>query len=232
MSSAAPVFVEAHVGEHPAAPRAVRWIVPVLIGAGLAIDQHGGPFGQPLVVLATWLVFAALLWRSATPGRVMMGVCLTYATIGELLLSLVWRVYDYRLGNLPLFVPPGHVLLFLLGLSLAPRLSLRAVQIITATAVLAVLYLAATKQDTFSLLLVSVFAVSVLFGRERQLYATMFVLALAMELYGTWLGNWRWSEHVAQTGMVTLNPPIAAGAFYCALDLLVMWTMRRFRLVD
>lgn len=227
MSHAAPVFVEAHVGDHPAAPRAVRWIVPLLIGTGLALDQHGGAWGQPLVVVATWLTFAGLWWRSASPGRVMMAVCLTYATIGELLLSLVWRVYDYRLGNLPLFVPPGHVLLFLLGLSLAPRVSTRVVQVITVSAVLAVAYLAFTKQDTFSLLLVSVFATSVVFGRERQLYATMFVLALLMELYGTWLGNWRWSEHVAQTGMVTLNPPIAAGAFYCALDLLVMWTMRR-----
>ncbi len=54
----------------------------------------------------------------------------------------------------------------------------------------------------------------------------MFVLALAMELYGTWLGNWHWNAAVGSTGLVTLNPPVAAGAFYCALDLLVMLSMR------
>lgn len=159
----------------------------------------------------------------------MMLFCLLYASIGEVLLSLVWRVYDYRLGNLPLFVPPGHVLLFLLGLQLAPRLSDRAVRVITVAAAVIVCGLAVTGRDTFSALLVSVFVASVVFGRERKLYATMFVLALTMELWGTWLGNWHWNAQVGRTGLVTLNPPIAAGAFYCALDLLVMQTMRLIR---
>ena len=34
------------------------------------------------------------------------------------------------------------------------------------------------------------------------------------------------SGQVGSTGMVTLNPPVAAGAFYCALDLLVMVSIR------
>ena len=50
----------------------------------------------------------------------------------------------------------------------------------------------------------------------------MFVLSLAMELYGTWIGNWAWAAEVPWLGLATLNPPIAAGAFYCVLDLLVV----------
>ena len=204
-------------------------VVPALILAGLALDQFGGAYGQPTVVAATVLCFLVFLRAHDKHGRAMMLFCLLYASIGEVLLSLVWRVYDYRLGNLPLFVPPGHVLLFLLGLSIAPRVSDMAVRIISGVAAIAVSFLALTGRDTFSALLVSVFLASVIFGRERKLYATMFVLALTMELWGTWLGNWHWNAHVGQTGMVTLNPPIAAGAFYCALDLLVMLTMRAFR---
>ena len=200
--------------------------IPLLIITGLAVDQLAGAWGQPLVVAVTWLYFLVFLRRCTVSDRVMMGLCLVYASIGEVLLSLVWRVYDYRLGNLPLFVPPGHVLLFLLGLSIAPHVAPWAVRSIAILAALVVAGLAVTGRDTFSVLLVSVFLMSVVFGRERKLYATMFVLALAMELYGTWLGNWHWSPRVAQTGMVTLNPPVAAGAFYCALDLLVMWSMR------
>jgi hypothetical protein len=49
----------------------------------------------------------------------------------------------------------------------------------------------------------------------------MFVLSAAMELYGTWIGNWTWSRDVPWLGLRTLNPPVAAGAFYCVLDLLV-----------
>ena len=45
--------------------------------------------------------------------------------------------------------------------------------------------------------------------------------ALALELYGTWLGNWTWAVDVPRLDLVTTNPPGAAGAFYCALDALV-----------
>jgi hypothetical protein len=204
----------------------IRRLVPTLIVTGLALDQFGGTWGQPLAVAATWLSFLWLLQRLDRAGRTMMLICLAYASFGEVLLSLVWRVYDYRLGNLPLFVPPGHVLLFLLGLTIAPHLSMRVVRTIAIAAALGVAYLGLTGRDTFSVLLCTVFVASVAFGRERRLYATMFVLALAMELYGTWLGNWAWNTQVGTTGLVTLNPPVAAGAFYCALDLLVMWSMR------
>jgi hypothetical protein len=67
------------------------------------------------------------------------------------------------------------------------------------------------------------------FGPARKLYATMFLLALAMEIYGTWLGNWTWSPHVPWLGLTTLNPPLAAGAFYCVLDLLIVATVARVR---
>ena len=43
-------------------------------------------------------------------------------TAGEVFLSLVWGLYEYRLGNIPLFVPPGHVLLFFLGTQIAQRI--------------------------------------------------------------------------------------------------------------
>lgn len=201
-------------------------LVPLLITSGLALDQLGGAWGPPLVVAATWIAFLWILRRADAGHRTMMLLCLAYATVGEVLLSLVWRVYDYRLGNLPLFVPPGHVMLFLLGLAIAPRLSDAMVRIVAGVAASVVAVLALGGRDTFSVVLVSVFLLSVRFGRERKLYATMFVLALLMEWYGTWLGNWHWSAQVGRTGLVTLNPPVAAGAFYCALDLLVMWSMR------
>jgi hypothetical protein len=59
---------------------------------------------------------------------------------------------------------------------------------------------------------------------SRRLYATMFVLSATMEIYGTWIGNWRWSPEVPWLGLTSMNPPLAAGAFYCVLDLLVVTT--------
>jgi hypothetical protein len=57
---------------------------------------------------------------------------------------------------------------------------------------------------------------------SRRLYAVMMVLSLAMELWGTWLGNWAWRREVPWLGLATVNPPLAAGAFYAALDMLVV----------
>jgi hypothetical protein len=50
------------------------------------------------------------------------------------------------------------------------------------------------------------------------------LLALALELYGTWLGNWTWSREVPVIALVTTNPPGLASAFYAVLDALVACT--------
>jgi hypothetical protein len=46
-----------------------------------------------------------------------------------------------------------------------------------------------------------------------------------MEVYGTWLGNWTWAPVAPWLGFTTINPPLAAGAFYCMLDMLVVATV-------
>jgi len=56
----------------------------------------------------------------------------------------------------------------------------------------------------------------------RRLFASTFILCLGLELYGTTLGNWSWERDVPWVGLVTTNPPALAGAFYCALDALVL----------
>ena len=75
--------------------------------------------------------------------------------------------------------------------------------------------------DALSALLVALFLLCLRFGPAPRLYATMFLLSLAMELWGTWLGNWQWQAHAPWLGWATMNPPFAAGAFYCVLDMLV-----------
>jgi C4-dicarboxylate transporter len=57
----------------------------------------------------------------------------------------------------------------------------------------------------------------------------MFMLSLAMEVYGTWLGNWTWAGEAPWLGFTTVNPPLAAGAFYCMLDMLVVASVARTR---
>jgi hypothetical protein len=126
------------------------------IVAGLWIDQAFAA-GQWAVNLAAWLVLAAL-WRSSTrEERPALLACLLIATAGEVFLSLVWGLYDYREGNIPLFVPPGHVLLFWLGTRIAARLPARSEWLVPVVSLPVVAWLAFTGRDTFGPLLFALF---------------------------------------------------------------------------
>ena len=201
-------------------------LIVATIVAGLWIDQAFAA-GQLIVNILAWAVLA-LLWHRSTPQeRPALLACLVIATAGEVFLSLVWGLYDYRLGNIPLFVPPGHVLLFWLGMRIAASLPARSEWLVPLASLPVVAALAFMGRDTFGPLLFAMFVGCTAIRRGRRLYATMFALSLVMELYGTWLGNWTWRAQVPWLGLATTNPPLAAGAFYCVLDLLVVWGVRR-----
>ncbi|MBX3685583.1 MAG: hypothetical protein KF909_05590 [Rhodocyclaceae bacterium] len=191
------------------------------IALGLVLDQYGGPWATHAVSLWTWGLLALLLQRAPSTQRAAMLACLLIATAGELFLALAWGLYSYREAGLPLFVPPGHVLLYMLGLALAERMPSSLVRPIGAVAAIAAAGLWMSGVDALSALLVALFLLCLRFGPAPRLYATMFLLSLAMELWGTWLGNWQWQAHAPWLGWATMNPPFAAGAFYCVLDMLV-----------
>lgn len=199
-----------------------------VIVAGLAVDQAFA-WGQLAVDVAVWALFAVLLVRAPRGCRGVLAACVLIAAAGECTLSLCWGLYDYRLGNVPLFVPPGHALLLLLGMLLAARVGDWVAWLVPAVAAPVVAWQAATGADTLGVLLFLVFVLAVVCGRARRLYAVMFALSLAMELYGTWLGNWTWHPEVHGLGLAAGNPPLTAGAFYCVLDVLVMAVTRGLR---
>ena len=81
--------------------------------------------------------------------------------------------------------------------------------------------------DTMGGILFLTFLICIVFGKAKKLYATMFILSLILEIYGTALGNWTWKLSVPVLGLTTTNPPVSAGAFYCLLDLLVVFSIDR-----
>jgi hypothetical protein len=197
-------------------------LIVATIAGGLLLDYHWSAHGQFVVSCVTWAVALGLWARSDPRIRPALLACLIFATAGEIFLSLVWGLYEYRLRNIPLFVPPGHVLLFFLGMQIAPRLPPRSEWWIAAAAAPLVMALAWMGRDTLGPLLYALFILCMLASPSRKLYATMFVLSATMEIYGTWIGNWRWAPQVPYFGLTAMNPPLTAGAFYCVLDLLVV----------
>ena len=207
---------------YPADYAYMNALIVATIAGGLLLDYHWVRYGQIAVSAIAWIVCFGLWVRSDPGRRPQLLACLVFATAGEVFLSLVWGLYEYRLGNIPLFVPPGHVLLFFLGTQLAARIPDRGEWWIALAAFPVVMAFAWSGRDTLGPLLYGLFVACMLISPSRKLYATMFVLSLAMELYGTWIGNWAWAARVPWLGLATINPPIAAGAFYCVLDLLVV----------
>ena len=201
-------------------------LIVITIAGGLLLDYHWLKYGQVVASAAAWLVCLGLFARTSARTRPALAACLVFATAGEVFLSLGWGLYEYRLANIPLFVPPGHVLLFFLGTRIAARLPGRSEWWIALLAAPVVMLFTWQGRDTLGPLLYALFVACMVISPSRRLYATMFVLSLAMELYGTWIGNWVWAREVPWLGLTTLNPPIAAGAFYCVLDLLVVTATR------
>jgi len=196
-----------------------------VIAGGLLFDQTVDFWGQTLTNVALWALLLCWLRRAPPEDQLTLAVCVCYATLGEIFLSLVWGLYEYRLANIPLFVPPGHALLFMLGAILARHARDWIVWFVPLAATPFVFLLAITGIGTLDALLFALFLLCLLSGRASRLYAVMFVLSLAMEIYGTWLGNWTWAEEAPWLGFTTVNPPLAAGAFYCMLDMLVVATI-------
>jgi hypothetical protein len=193
---------------------------------GLMVDQHGGLAGQLALSVGAWALFFWLLKTSPGEWRLPFYACLVWATAGEIFLSLVWGLYTYRLENIPLFIPPGHLLLFYVGLVLAPRAPRVFVALVPAAAVGWAVFAWVNGFDTVSIPLIVLFIVCMLQPEGRRLYAVMFVASLMLEVYGTWIGNWAWHPDVPYLGLNSANPPLASGAFYCALDVLVGLTVR------
>jgi hypothetical protein len=191
---------------------------------GLMLDRFGGIAGQLAVSVWAWGLMFALIAASRSQWRLPFYACLVWATAGEMFLSLVWGLYTYRLENVPFFVPPGPVMLFWIGLMFAPRIPQWFVHLVPAVAIAYAGYAFYSGVDTISIMLAGLFILCWLQPEGRRLYSLMLVIALLAELYGTWLGNWTWHRDVPYLGLSSNNPPLAAGGFYCVLDVLVVFT--------
>ncbi len=201
-------------------------LVVVTITGGLLVDHYAGLAGQLAVGVWAWAAFFRIIHTAPTEWRLPLYLCLIWSTAGEIFLSLVWGLYTYRLENVPFFIPPGHVLLFYFGLVMAAKVPRSFVLLVPVAAAAYAVFAVVRGYDTLSVPMIVLFILCWLQSDGRRLYSVMLIAALAMELYGTWVGNWAWRPDVPYLGLHSANPPLAAGAFYCALDVLVGLTGR------
>lgn len=173
-------------------------------------------------------LFLFLYYRAERKERIEMLTVLGFATPMELFFSEIWLIYEYQRDLMPLYVPVGHWFLFDSGRILSQKLSQKLSLPILIPFIPLVCYGLLTGGDTSGIFLLILVLGFTKYGPQPSLYATMAWAALAMELLGTYLGNWTWSSEVPWTGLTAWNPPLLVGAFYCLGDVLVNLSVERF----
>jgi hypothetical protein len=175
-----------------------------------------------------WWVFWRIFAQTNRTERIEMLTVVALATPMELFFSEVWLIYEYQRDFMPLFVPAGHYFLFDLGRRGANRLKETWALPLLVPFIPLVVYGAWTGGDTSGIVMLILVLAFTARGPQPKLYATMAWAALAMELWGTYLGNWTWASEVPWTGLTSWNPPLLVGAFYCFGDLLVNLCVAKF----
>jgi hypothetical protein len=194
---------------------------------GLFIEGRTGFTGQLALGLLTTAVLGGLLALHPRAVRIQTLTLVVVATVGEVVGSLVWGLYSYRLDNLPAFVPPGHGLIFLCGISVA-TLSARHGRVLLGAAVVGAAgwgfagLTVLPAKDTAGALGCAALIVVLLWTR-RSLYAGVFLIVMALELYGTAIGTWRWVSTVPGLGLTQGNPPSGAASGYVVFDVVALW---------
>jgi uncharacterized membrane protein YeaQ/YmgE (transglycosylase-associated protein family) len=212
-------------------PLATLGLVIGWIAFALALDQHVGYPGQLALGACTAVVLIALLSLHPRRVRAQTLAVVVIATCGEVIGSLVWGLYSYRLENLPAFVPPGHGLVYLAGLSLAALLRGREAVLLvvaaTAAAAWGVAGMTVLPAQDESGLLGCAFLLAVLLWTRRPVYAGVFMAVMALELYGTAIGTWTWAPSVRGLGLSQGNPPSGVASGYVVFDVLALALVAR-----
>lgn len=202
-------------------PPLVAVLALVVIGldglaASLAVQRALG--------LATAAVLALALRRASTAERRATLACVAVSTSFELFATQLWGLYGYRFGNVPLYVPPGHGLVWLFAerTARAPALVRHARPLVgltlaasTAWAGLALVL----AGDVHGALYWPFFAGCLTFTRFGPTFAATFVLTSFIELLGTRAGTWHWAPAIPGLGLASGDPPSIVAGGYCLFGL-------------
>jgi len=205
----------------------------------LRVDSTATPELHVAVGIGTWAFLLIALALQSPAIRVQVAILVVIATTLEVVGSLIWGAYRYRLGDLPLFVPAGHGIFYLVALRTAalPWILRHQRAIVWTVSLAATAYMVwglvrPPLPDLLGFVTWAIFIRFMARGRAPLLYAVSFVLTMALEFYGTSLAVWTWAPLLPGLWLPAGNPPTGVGAGYCVMDALTRRTgatIRRYR---
>ncbi|HSE54108.1 MAG TPA: hypothetical protein VLB03_00165 [Nocardioidaceae bacterium] len=196
----------------------VLWLDREAAGGSIWLQRGLGVF--------TWVVLGLALRRVTPTVRVQTGVVVAFATLVEYVFSPTLEVYLYRFDNVPMYVPPGHGLVYLSAYALGHT---RLVERHLRAAVVAVVavggvwaahgVLVAERSDALGAFWFACLVGFLLWGPSKPVYVGAFLVVSYLEIVGTELRTWVWQTEDPVLGVSIGNPPSGAAGGYGWFDL-------------
>jgi hypothetical protein len=193
--------------------------------------------------LANALMMVSFLWiykQSNTKLKKLMKYGVVISLCGELLFSLVFGMYEYRLENVPIYVPFGHAILYAAIFywvedEWVQKNSKKIIQFSTAFAIIYGLSWLYFTNDVYGFVCLIVLLAALYYLSNSKFKTpllfpmSMFVLVAYLEQLGTRLECWYWPTIAFDKyeWLPSGNPPSAIGVFYLVFDALCGWLYQR-----
>lgn len=211
----------------------------LLIAGGLFLDSafflDYFSYGQELATIILWLIFFTLLYYLPNRYKEKMIYAVLIGIVGEYLFSLGLKMYQYRLSNIPHYIPPGHAIIYIAAVYFNKNTVVKLHQKLIEKIFLAIIIVFSTyfllfKNDVFGFLLTA----GVIYTlrnkpRERLFYYSMYLVVAYLELVGTFYKCWEWPPHAFRfiEFLPSANPPSGISLFYFGLDLGCLWLYKK-----
>ena len=196
------------------------------VGVSLVIDGRSSLEMQNLLGLIAWVFLIGLLIGENREVRMQVVIAVAFATAGEHFASIYMEGYTYRFGNVPLYVPPGHGMVYLTAVALSrSRFFLMnakklAFSVIAIGGLWSVWGISGIPEhgDQVGAILYCVFLIYLFKGRSPMVYLAAFFITTWLEIIGTAAGTWKWATLEPIFQLSQGNPPSGVSAWYCLVD--------------
>lgn len=191
--------------------------------------------GQHLATFVMLIGFFILFYNSPKRIRELMIYAVILGVIGEHFFSIGLDMYTYRLGNVPLYVPPGHAIVYIAAVYFCKQSTVKKYRkelekyFTIFILVYATIFLFFAN-DVFGFVM-SLLVIFLLrkHPRERLFFFSMYIVVAFLEIVGTNYGCWFWPK--TAYGVIpflkSANPPSGISLFYFLLDLGCLWLYKQ-----
>ncbi len=181
------------------------------------------------------LVFCILYSKATARYKELMLYATAIGVVGECLLSLVCEMYTYRLQNVPLYVPPGHAIVYITVCYFCKNdfVQLYKVEIEQFFKIFIVVFSTVFllfKNDVFGFVMTLLtFWMLRNRNKERFFFITMYMVVTGLELIGTYYQCWVWPKSAFGYFQLlsSANPPSGISFCYFSLDVGCLWLYKK-----